>query len=101
LRGHLDPRHGRIFSDVADLVDLDARFAGERRLQLFCERGRFGVAAWKTAYEAGKLWLRQIGREVNAGNTGTCQQLRETFFTSGCAEWHTVEQNLIPRGSQQ
>jgi hypothetical protein len=101
LRGHLDPRHGRIFRDVAYLVDLDARFTSERRLQLFCERGRFGVTAWKTAYEAGKLRLRQIGREVNAGNTRACQQLRKTFFTRGRAEWHTVEQNLIPRGSKQ
>jgi hypothetical protein len=101
LRGHLDPRHGRIFRDVANLVDLDARFTGERGFQLFGERGRFGVAAGKTAYEAGKLRLRQIGREVNAGDTGACQQLRKTFFTSRRAEWHTVEQNLIPRGSQQ
>jgi hypothetical protein len=101
LRGHLDPRHGRIFRDVANLVDLDARFTGERGFQLFGEGGRFGVAAWKTAYEAGKLRLRQIGREVNAGDTGACQQLRKAFFTSGRAEWHTVEQNLISRGSQQ
>jgi hypothetical protein len=101
LRGHLDPRHGRIFSDVANLVDLDARFTSERRFQLFCERGRLGIAAGKTAYEAGKLRLRQIGREVNAGDTRACQQLREAFFTSGRAEWHTVEQNLISRGSQQ
>jgi hypothetical protein len=101
LRGHLDPRHGRILRDVANLVDLDTRFARERGFQLFGERGRFGVAAGKTAYEAGKLWLCQIGREVNAGNTGACQKLRKTFFSSGCAEWHTVEQNLIPRGSQQ
>jgi hypothetical protein len=58
LRGHLDSRHGGIFRDIANLVDLDARFTGERGFQLFRERGRLGVAAWKTAYEAGKLWLR-------------------------------------------
>jgi hypothetical protein len=69
LRGHLDARDRRIFRDVADLVDLDARFARERGFQLFGERGRFGVSAGKTAYEAGKLRLRQIGREVNAGDT--------------------------------
>jgi hypothetical protein len=34
LRGHLDPSHGRIFRDVANLVDLDAGFAGKRGLQL-------------------------------------------------------------------
>jgi hypothetical protein len=34
LRGHLDPSHRRIFGDVANLVHLDAGFAGERGLQL-------------------------------------------------------------------
>jgi hypothetical protein len=34
LRGHLDTSHGRIFRDVANLVYLDAGFAGERGLQL-------------------------------------------------------------------
>jgi hypothetical protein len=29
LRGHLDSGHGRIFRDVADLVNFDAGFAGE------------------------------------------------------------------------
>jgi hypothetical protein len=32
LRGHLDSGHGRIFRDVADLVNFDAGFAGERGL---------------------------------------------------------------------
>jgi transcriptional regulator CtsR len=96
LRGHFDPSHRRIFRDVANLVDLNTRFTGERGLQLFCERGGLGVAAWKTAYEAGELRLRQIWREVNAGNARASQQLRETFFTGGCAEWHAVQQDLIP-----
>jgi hypothetical protein len=34
LRGHLNPSHGRIFRDVANLVHLDAGIAGERGLQL-------------------------------------------------------------------
>jgi hypothetical protein len=101
LRGHLDSRHGRVFRDIANLVDLDARFTGERGFQLFRERGRLGVAAWKTAYEAGKLWLRQIRREVNAGNTGARQKLRETFFTGGRTERHAVQQDLVPRSSKQ
>jgi hypothetical protein len=32
LRGHLDSSHGRVFRDVANLVHLDAGFAGERGL---------------------------------------------------------------------
>jgi hypothetical protein len=95
LRGHLDPSHGRIFRHVANLVDLDAGLTGERGLQLFRERGGLCVAARKTAHKAGKLWLRQIRREMDAGNTGACEQLRETFFTRGCAEGHAVQQDLI------
>jgi hypothetical protein len=101
LRGHLDARYGRIFRHVANLVDLDAGFTGERGFQLFRERGRLCVAARKAANKSGKLWLRQIRREVNAGDAGACQQLRETFFTGGCAERDAVQQNLIPRGSKQ
>jgi hypothetical protein len=99
LRGHLDSRHGRIFRNVANLVDLDAGFAGERGFQLFRERRRLRIPARKAAHEAGKLRLRQIRREMNAGYTGACQQLRETFFTGGCAERHAVQQDLIPRSS--
>jgi len=29
LGSHLDASHGRIFRHIADLIDLDARFAGE------------------------------------------------------------------------
>jgi hypothetical protein len=32
LRGNLDSGHGRIFRDIPNFVDLDAGFAGERRL---------------------------------------------------------------------
>jgi hypothetical protein len=101
LRGHLDSRHGRIFRNIANLVDLDAGFTGERGFQLFRERGGFRVAAWKTAYEAGKLRLRQIWRKVNAGNTGACEQLRKTFFTGGRTERHAVQQDLVPRRAKQ
>lgn len=101
LRGDLDPRDGRIFGDVTDFIDFDARLTGERGFQLFGERSGFGIAAGKSAHEASKLGLRQSGREVNAGNSGARQELRETFFTSGCAEGHTVQQNLVSRSSQQ
>jgi hypothetical protein len=101
LRGHLDSRHGRIFSDIANLVDLDARFTGKCGFQLFCERGGLGIAARKSAHEPRELWLCQSRREVDAGNSRAHQHLRETFFTGGCAEWHAVQQNLISRSAQQ
>jgi len=34
LRGHLDSSNRTVFGHKADLVDLDARVAGKRRLQL-------------------------------------------------------------------
>jgi hypothetical protein len=101
LRGHLDPRHGRIFRNIANLVDLDARFTGQCGFQLFCERGGLGIAAWKSAHEPRELWLRQSRREVDAGNSRAHQHLRETFFTRGSTKWHAVQQNLVSRGSKQ
>jgi hypothetical protein len=81
LRGHLDSRDGRIFRDIANLVDLDARFTGECGFQLFCERGGLGIATRKSAHEPRELRLCQSGREVNTGNSRADQHLRETFFT--------------------
>jgi hypothetical protein len=101
LRGHLDSRHGRIFRDIANLVDLDARFTGECGFQLFSERGGLCVAAWKSAHEPRELGLRQSRSEVDAGNPRAHQHLRKTFFTGGCAERHAVQQDLIARSPEQ
>jgi hypothetical protein len=101
LRGHLDPRHGRIFCDIANLVDLDARFTGKCGFQLFCERGGLGIAARKSAHEPRELWLCQSRREVDAGNSRAHEHLCETFLTGGCAEWHAIQQNLVSRSAKQ
>jgi hypothetical protein len=101
LRGHFDSRHGGIFGDIANLVDLDARFTGEGRFQLLRERRGPGVSAGKCADKPGELWLRQIRGEVDAGNSCAGQQLRKTFFTGGCAKWHAIQQDLVSRGSKQ
>jgi hypothetical protein len=101
LRRHLDSRHGRIFRDIANLVDLDARFTRERRFQLFRKRGWLGIAAWESAHEPRELWLSQSRREVDAGNSRTHQHLCKAFFTGGCAERHPVQQNLISRCAKQ
>jgi hypothetical protein len=34
---NLNPRHGRVFRNITNLVDLDARFTGKRGFQLFRE----------------------------------------------------------------
>jgi hypothetical protein len=39
--------------------------------------------------------LRERWRKVDAGDTGSDQQLRKIFFAGGCAERHTIKQNLI------
>jgi hypothetical protein len=97
LLGHFDSGHGRILRNIADLVDLDARFSGECSLELFCQGGRFGVAAGKSADEARELRLSQIGREVDAGDARGNQQLSEAAFARRSTQGHTVEKNLIPR----
>jgi len=38
LRRHLDPRHGRIFRHVPNLIHLDAGFSRQRGLQLLRQR---------------------------------------------------------------
>jgi hypothetical protein len=59
LRGNLDSSDGRIFRDVANLVYLDAVFAGERGFQLLRQRSRFRVSAGESTHEARQLRLRQ------------------------------------------
>jgi hypothetical protein len=39
--------------------------------------------------------LGERWRKVDAGYTGSDQQLRKIFFTSGGPERHTIEENLI------
>jgi hypothetical protein len=68
---------------------------------LFSKRRRLGVPAGKAAGESCKLGLRGGRTEVNAGNSGGGQQLRETALARGCSERHAIEQNLIPRRTQQ
>jgi hypothetical protein len=70
LRGHLDSRHRRVFRNVANLVDLDAGFAGERGFQLFCEGGRLGITAGERTHKSRELRLRERGRKMDARNAG-------------------------------
>jgi hypothetical protein len=101
LRRYFDSRYGRVFRHITNLIDLDAGFTGERRLQLFRQRGRLGIAAWKGAHKPRELWLGQRWREVDAGDSRAHQHLGEAFFACGCAERHTIQQNLIPGSSEQ
>jgi hypothetical protein len=101
LRGDFDSRYGGILRNVANLIDLDARFTCERGFQLFGEGGGFCVAAGECAHKARELWLGESRRKVDAGNPGACQQLSEAFFTGGGAERHTIQQNLVPRRTEQ
>jgi hypothetical protein len=80
LRGNLDSSHGGVFRDIANLVDLDAGFAGQRVLQLLSERRRLGVSAGECAHKTRQLRLRQGRCEMNAGDAGSNQQLREAAF---------------------
>jgi hypothetical protein len=101
LRRYFNSRHRRIFRDVSNLIDFDRRVAGKCGLQLFGERGRLGVAAWEGAHKARKLRLGEWGSKVNAGNSGSGQQLRKAAFARSGAQRHTVQQNLRSGGSQK
>jgi len=83
LRRHLDSGHRAVFRNKPNLVDPDTRIPRHRGLQLFRQLAGFCRAAGKRAHKARKLRLRQILREVNAGDSRRCQQLRKTPFARG------------------
>ena len=101
VRRNLDSRHRTVFRDETNFVDLNARIPGQRSFQLFRERTRLGIAVRKSANKPRELWLAEIWCEVNAGNSRSDQQLRETFFGRRCAQRHSIQQYLVPRGAQQ
>jgi hypothetical protein len=84
-----------ILGNIANLIHLDAGFTRKSGLKLVGKGRRFGVATGKSANETGELWLRERWRKVDAGDTGSDQQLREILFPGGGPEWDTIEQNLI------
>jgi len=94
LRRHLDSGHRAVFRNKSNLVDLDARIPRHCRLQLLRQLAGFCVAAGKRAHKPRKLWLRQIFREVNAGDSRRCEQLRKTPLARGRSQRHAVQQDL-------
>jgi len=74
LGSDLDAGYGRVFRNIANLIDPDACLASERGFQLFSERGRLGVATRKGADKSRELRLSESRRKVNAGDPGTRQQ---------------------------
>jgi hypothetical protein len=94
LRRHLDSGHGTVFRNKPNLVDPDTRVSRHGRLQLFRQLAGFCVAAWKRAHKTRELRLRQIFREVNAGDSGSRQQLRKTPLARGRSQRHAVQQDL-------
>jgi hypothetical protein len=101
LRRHLDPGHGSVFGHVANFVDLDVAPSGQRRFQLLRQLAGLVVSARKRAYKTRKVALCCVGRKMNAGDSGTGQELRETFFRRRCAQRHAIEHDLISRRAEQ
>jgi hypothetical protein len=66
LRRHLDARDRRIFRNVADFIDLDARLSRQRGFQLFREGRRLRVSAGEGAHKSRELRLSGRWRKVNA-----------------------------------
>jgi hypothetical protein len=94
LRANFQSRNGTIFRHKPNFIDLDAVFSGQRGLQLLCKGAWLGVPTWERTHESRELRLCGAWREVDAGDTRTGQQLRETFFRARRAQRHAVEENL-------
>jgi hypothetical protein len=90
LRGNLDTRHGTIFRHVANFVDSDAGFPGQRGFELFGQHTGLVVSTGKSTHKSRKVTLCGAGGKMNTGDTGTHQQLRETFLRSRGAQRHAV-----------
>jgi hypothetical protein len=102
LRRHRRSRHRRIRWNEANLIDVNVGIALQGSFQLLCERSRLGAAAGgKSANKSGQARLRNLGRKVNAGDSGRRKHARETFFRCGCIQRCAVQQQLISGHSQQ
>src|SRR5262249_30725254 len=101
LRSDFYAGNGRIFGNIADFVHLDAGLTCKRSFQLFRKGCRFCISCRKRANESRELGLREIRTEVNAGDSGSGQELSETALCSSGTEWNTVQQNLRTRGTEQ
>jgi len=101
LRGHLDSRNRTIFSHEANFVDLDTGIAGQRAFQLFGQGTRLRISAGKRSHETRKLRLGKIRGEVNAGDAGAGEQLREAFFRRCGSQRHAVQENLATGRAQE
>jgi hypothetical protein len=101
LRGYLNSSNGTVFRHESNLIDLDGGFAGQRGFQLLPQRAGLGIAARKCAHKAGKLRLRGIWCEMDAGDAGSSQQLREAFFRGSRSQRHAVQQDLVSGGTEQ
>jgi hypothetical protein len=101
LRGYLDPRYRGIFRHIPNLVHLDAVLARQRGLQLIRQRRRLGIATRKRPHKPRKLRLRQRWGKVDAGNSRGNQQLGKTSFAGGRSERNAIQQNLVPRRTEQ
>jgi hypothetical protein len=95
LRANLEARDGTVFRHKPNFVDLDTGLSRQRGLQLFRQGTRLGVPTWERARESRELCLCGGWCEVNAGDSRTGQQLRETFFRPRCAERHAIQKDLV------
>jgi hypothetical protein len=91
---HLDPSNGTVFGHESNFVDLDARIACQRRFQLLRQRTRLRIPAGKCAHKFRETRLCGVWCEVDAGDSGGRQQLRETLFGCGSPQRNPVQQKL-------
>jgi hypothetical protein len=71
VRGGFYTGDGRILSNIANLIHLDAGFTRKSAFELIRKGRRFCVATGKSANETGELRLRKRWSKVDAGDTGS------------------------------
>jgi hypothetical protein len=91
LRGHFDSGNGGVFRDIANFVDFDAGLTGERGFDLLGKSGGLGCATGKRSHKTCELRLGKGWGEMDAGDSGGSQQLREAAFSRCRTKGHAVQ----------
>jgi hypothetical protein len=100
LRGDAGVLQARIGGHEANFIQADALGAGERGFELNGEFRWLSFAGWKGARKSADFFLRNRGKELNAGEPCGGKQLGELFFGGSAFEGNAIEQELRAGGAE-
>jgi hypothetical protein len=101
LCGHTRVFQSRIRGHETNFVYANASRTCDSFLQLHREFGRLGFPSWKGVCKFCQLALGDLGSKLNAGQSGSREQLRELLFGGTSFERNTIKQQLGPGGAEQ